>query len=186
MGASVAPETGVACALAAAVLQSDSRRSAGEKLQMAARDMAASLRIVLGGLALVILVPAFAQTVYTWKDAKGVTHYSDAPPPAGATKREVHTTAGTPAPTVVKTAPKAASTAAAVPVVDPAVVAAQEKQRAQACKQAQANLAILKGSFGVAVDKDGDGKNDMVLDAKQREQETQNMQASVDANCGNG
>jgi hypothetical protein len=153
---------------------------------MAARDMAVPLRLVLGGLALAVLVPAFAQTVYSWKDDKGVTHYSDSPPPAGAKKKEYTAPEATPTAQGAKVQPKAASTRAAVPAVDPAVVAQREKQREQACKQAQANLAILKGNLGIAVDKDGDGKNDMVLDAKQRQEETRNMQASVDANCGNG
>ena len=38
-------------------------------------------------------MPAFAQAVYTWKDDKGVTHYSDSPPPAGAKKKVVKTAA---------------------------------------------------------------------------------------------
>ena len=36
----------------------------------------------LGFAILLPAVPAFAGTVYQWKDAKGVTHYSDSPPPA--------------------------------------------------------------------------------------------------------
>ncbi len=41
---------------------------------------------VLAGLCLVLATPAFAAKVYQWKDAKGVTHYSDSPPPDQAIK----------------------------------------------------------------------------------------------------
>ena len=58
------------------------------------------------------------------------------------------------------------------------------KQRATACKQAQANIAVLNSQAGVTVDRDGDGKADAVLDAKQRAQEVQAMQAVASANCG--
>ena len=60
----------------------------------------------------------------------------------------------------------------------------QAKQRDQACKQAQANIAVLNSQAGVTVDHDGDGKADAVLDAKQRAQEVQAMQAVASANCG--
>ena len=35
----------------------------------------------LAGVLIVLALPALAGEVYQWKDAKGVTHYSDAPPP---------------------------------------------------------------------------------------------------------
>jgi hypothetical protein len=152
-------------------------------------DMPASTRLVLGCIALVALAPAFAQTVYTWKDAKGVTHYSDAPPPKGTQSRQVQPQPAPPTPTPVattpaKTVPASPSTNAAIAAaIDPAAVAAREKQRAESCKQAQENLAILKNSYGVAVDNDGDGKNDAVLDTAQRQKETENMQLAVQANC---
>jgi hypothetical protein len=36
----------------------------------------------LAGALIVLALPALAGEVYQWKDAKGVTHYSDAPPVA--------------------------------------------------------------------------------------------------------
>ena len=39
-------------------------------------------------LSAAVAVPAQAQ-MYKWKDAKGVTHYTDTPPPASAKKAEV-------------------------------------------------------------------------------------------------
>src|SRR5690606_41550992 len=43
-------------------------------------------RLILAALLATGLValPAAAQEPYQWKDANGVTHYSDTPPPAGA------------------------------------------------------------------------------------------------------
>jgi hypothetical protein len=152
--------------------------------------MTATTRLVLGCIALVALSPAFAQTVYTWKDAKGVTHYSDSPPPKGTQSRQVPSQPAPPVPaapapnTAAQTAPASPSTNAAIAAaIDPAAVAAREKQRAESCKNAQANLKILQESYGVAVDNDGDGKSDAVLDPAQRQKETENMQLAVQANC---
>ena len=148
-----------------------------------------STRLLVGACALMLCVPAFAQAVYTWKDDKGVTHYSDSPPPAGAKKKNVRTSAD-PVPSAKPVAEvKAADAADAAAKPDNAAqqAAAQEqqaKQRDQACKQAQANIAVLNSQAGVTVDRDGDGKADAVLDTKQRAQEVQAMQAVASANCG--
>ena len=57
--------------------------------------MPVSLRLVLGAGCIVaaIAAPVCAQSVYSWKDAKGVTHYSDSPPPESA-KQTVRTFPG--------------------------------------------------------------------------------------------
>jgi len=148
-------------------------------------------RLLVGLLALAMIAPAAAQTVYTWKDAKGVTHYSDSPPPAGAKRKEVKAPEASPPGTAqISSADKPAAKA------DPQQTEEQKqqqavadanraKQRAQSCKDAQANLALLKSSANVTVDKDGDGKADVVLDNTQRQTETANMQAVVTANCSN-
>ena len=59
--------------------------------------MRASLRLALGAgcIAAVVFASVAAQSVYTWKDDKGVTHYSDSPPPKGA---KSHTVAVPPPP----------------------------------------------------------------------------------------
>ena len=155
-----------------------------------------STRLLVGACALVMFAPAFAQAVYTWKDDKGVTHYSDAPPPAGAKKKNVRTSAD-PVPSAkpvaeVKAAdaadvaakPDNAAEQAAKQTQAQAAAEQQAKQREQACKQAQANLAVLNSQAGVTVDRDGDGKADAVLDTKQRAQEVEAMQAVASANCG--
>lgn len=152
-----------------------------------------SIRLLVGACALVLFAPAFAQSVYTWKDDKGVTHYSDSPPPAGAKKKTVHTVAdpvATAAPVATVKAADAADAAAkpdnaAEQAAQQAAAEQQAKQRESSCKQAQANLAVLNSQAGVSVDRDGDGKADSVLDDKQRQQEVQAMQAVASANCNN-
>lgn len=149
--------------------------------------MPASFRLAIGAacLAALCLSPALAQQVYSWKDAKGVTHYSDAPPPKGTAKARTVPVAPAPPP-VARVQPAPASTAAARPAVqapDPALVQALAEQRAAQCKQAQENLKVLQANAMVAVDNDGDGKNDAVLDTKEREAQTATMQAAVQANC---
>src|SRR5436190_22105855 len=91
--------------------------------------------ITLVGLSAV--APATAQAVYSWKDDKGVTHYSDAPPAKGTvTKREVHTSApATPAPVTAKVDAKDAKSA------DQAKAKAEE-QAAAAKAQAEQMAAI--------------------------------------------
>ena len=39
------------------------------------------LQAILAIAGLLATLPALAAKVYQWKDAQGVTHYSDAPPP---------------------------------------------------------------------------------------------------------
>jgi hypothetical protein len=154
--------------------------------------------IAFAGLSAV--TSAAAQSVYSWKDDKGVTHYSDSPPPKGATTKGAPTmrvvtppTPTTPAPATVvakaktdaaRAGEKPADAAAAAkpepPQPDPRAVAAA---RAENCKTAQANLAMLNSAAAVGVDKDGDGKTDEVFNTEQRTAQAQNMQAAVTANC---
>jgi hypothetical protein len=155
--------------------------------------MPVSLRLVLGAGCIVaaIAAPVCAQSVYTWKDAKGVTHYSDSPPPASAKQDNVRTVAVPPAPPAVspvsRTVPAPATTVARGPVAaaapDPATAKSIADARAAACKQAQDNLAVLQTNAPVGMDQDGDGKNDSVLTADERTKQTANMQAAVTANC---
>ena len=153
--------------------------------------MTVSLRIALGtGCIVAVMAAAVSAQVYSWKDDKGVTHYSDAPPPASANKK-VRTVDVPPAPPAPAATPKPAAPvpagtvarAPAPPVPDPAAEKAAAEARAAACKQAQDNLAMLQSNAAVAMDKDGDGKNDVVLDTAERAKQTASMQSTVQANC---
>ncbi|WP_423179449.1 DUF4124 domain-containing protein [Stenotrophomonas sp. CASM110] len=92
----------------------------------------------LGCLLLLASANALAGPVYKWKDAHGVTQYSETPP-AGK-KFETREQARTP-----QAAASTETPAAPVP---------------GQCSTARANLALLDGGGQVMQDTDGDGKAD--------------------------
>ncbi len=115
---------------------------------------------LVAGLCLAAALPAFAAKVYQWKDAKGVTHYTDTPPPDQAIKgRNVQSDQAT-TPAVTK----------------PPVVNAN-------CTNARSNLAVLQGSNPVGVDEDKDGKPDRNLNDSERANRTELAQAQIKTYC---
>ena len=120
---------------------------------------------LVAGLCLAAITPAFAAKVYQWKDAKGVTHYTDTPPPDQAIKgRNVRDDAGQPAtPTATK----------------PPVVNAN-------CSNARSNLAVLQGGNAVGIDEDKDGKPDRNLTDAERSNRTELAQAQIKTYCEGG
>jgi hypothetical protein len=117
---------------------------------------------LVAGLCLVLATPAFAAKVYQWKDAKGVTHYSDSPPPDQAIKgRNVADKGGQEAPQ-----------AAAKPVVN------------ANCSNARSNLTVLQGSTPVSIDEDKDGKPDRNIDDNERANRTALAEAQIKTYCG--
>lgn len=136
--------------------------------RMPRRSARRALSALALGLALTVVsaAPAAATDLYQWKDAQGVTHYSDSPPPAqsasGSVKnRVIKNKTGTPTQTAT-------------------VAAAGESSQ---CISARANLKQLQGTAQVGVDNNGDGKPDKVLDAKQRQAQVELAQASIRAYC---
>lgn len=115
----------------------------------------------VAALCLVLATPAFAAKVYQWKDAKGVTHYSDSPPPDQAIKgRTMADKGGQPAQT---------------PVAKPVVSAN--------CTNARSNLAVLQGANPVSIDEDKDGKPDRNLSDSERANRTELAQAQIKTYC---
>lgn len=106
--------------------------------------------------------PAFAQKVYQWKDAKGVTHYSDSPPPNQQAKDRRIDNRGEP---VVQTA--AVGTSAESPQ----------------CATAKLNLQLLASKNAVQQDTDGDGKPDKTLGDEDRANQRELASAAVKAYC---
>lgn len=123
---------------------------------------------------LLAAAPLLAQTVYTWKDAKGVTHYSDAPPPKGEYEdRQIKAEPTTPtAAASAAPATEASPRAKKPPMADDAV-----------CAQARLNLANLQGDAPVGPDADGDGKPDSTLDDAARAKQRELAQAAIAAKC---
>lgn len=109
-------------------------------------------------LAFAMALPAVAGELYQWKDADGVTHYSDSPPPTGA-DYENRTIRDSGAASV------AGGTA--------------ESQ----CATARTNLAKLQGDDPVGADVDGDGKPDAEFTAGQRAAQTRLAEAAIQVHC---
>lgn len=111
-------------------------------------------------LALIALpLAASAGEVYKWKDAKGVTHYSDSPPPGQKATARTMSERATPA------AP------AAKPVVN------------ADCTNARSNLALLEGTGKVGVDDNKDGKVDRELTADERARRLKLAQTQIETYC---
>lgn len=115
----------------------------------------------LGCLLLLASANAVAGPVYKWKDANGVTQYSETPP-AGR-KYETREQARSPQATASAEAP-------AAPVPEP-------------CSTARANLALLEGTGQVMHDTDGDGKPDTALTPEQRSAQKGLAEAAIKAYC---
>ena len=118
-------------------------------------------RIGAMALAFALALPAVAGELYQWKDANGVTHYSDSPPPAGADyeNRTIHDSG--------------AATMAG---------GSAESQ----CTTARANLAKLQGDDPVGADADRDGKPDAEFTAEQRAAQTRLAEAAIQVHCSPG
>ena len=119
------------------------------------------IAVLLAGSAIV-----HADDLYQWKDSKGVTHYSDAPPPKGQFhSRTVHVRDGVPA-------------AAADEPAKPATTSADAN-----CTLAQANLKRLQAGGNIGPDANGDGKPDSTFNAQQLAEQTQLAQKNIQAYC---
>ena len=107
---------------------------------------------------------ASASDVYQWKDAKGVTHYSDAPPPKGQFEaRDIHHRDGE--------ATAASADATRVPVTD------------KNCALAKTNLDRLNTGGDIGLDANGDGKPDAPLSDAERAKQTELAQANIRVYC---
>ena len=115
---------------------------------------------------LVVLAGACASAfaagkVYQWKDAKGVTHFSDSPPPAGQKVQDRRIdNRGEPIPETVGK------------VVD-----------SPQCTTARLNASLLSGTAAVQQDTDGDGKPDKVLGQDDRANQRALAEAAMKAYC---
>lgn len=120
-----------------------------------------TIRLSAGLALLLAALPVFAGKVYQWKDAKGVTHYSDAPPPGqqGVQNRQV------------KDGRTAEAAAEAKPTED------------ANCTTARTSLANLKSGKAVGLDADRDGKPDRELSPDERAQQLQQIETMLKTYC---
>lgn len=122
--------------------------------------------LVLSVLAAALAAPATAQQqqrVYQWKDASGVTHYTDTPPSSAHQTRDIDVRTGTTAPSEPKQA-------------------AESEQ----CTNARANIKRLQSGEPIGYDSNGDGKPDRNLSADERKAQTELNAAAVKAFCPPG
>jgi hypothetical protein len=124
--------------------------------------MAAHFRLAAVAVALLACGVASAGDVYQWKDAKGVTHYSDAPPPKGQYQaRDVHH----------RDDEAPAASANPAPVTD------------KNCALAKTNLDRLKTGGNIGLDADGDGKPDAPLGDAERTKQMELAEANIRTYC---
>ncbi|MDR7194337.1 DUF4124 domain-containing protein [Luteimonas terrae] len=122
---------------------------------------------------LVAAAPLAASEVYSWKDARGVTHYSQTPPPAG-TRFEVRNMQGTAAASTPTTPAPAAAAAAGATNADGAGDSTQ-------CELARTNVAALRGEGAVQqLDADGTPRE---LGSNERADQLALSEAAVRAYC---
>lgn len=115
---------------------------------------------------------AGAQQMYKWKDARGVTHYSEKPPANG--KYTTHDQVRDP--NTQASGAQAASTDAAA---QPARTTDDPR-----CNTARSNLASLQGDAAVQIDNDGDGKPDKTLSEAERQGQINLARSTLEAyNC---
>lgn len=110
---------------------------------------------------LAVALPAAGGEVYQWKDAQGVTHYADSPPPNQAHKSRAINPQGT----------------AAIPLAAKSIAVNAD------CSNARANLTILQGKAEVGIDENKDGKADRNLTAQERANRTLLAEAGVKTYC---
>lgn len=123
--------------------------------------------MLLAGLLAAGAALAQSSEVYQWKDADGVTHYSDAPPAKGQFQsRDVSYKEGTPVPSTASTT--------AVPPTAPAT---------EKCTLARTNLERLNSGGDIGLDEDGDGNADAAMDAAQRAQQTRLAEIQIKTFC---
>ena len=104
---------------------------------------------------------AGAGNLYKWKDANGVTQYSERPPTGQQYETRRITTSG-------------------APVVEATPADAGESEQ---CVGARKNLEILAGNNRVMRDTDGDGKPDTELDETQRAAQKQLVESTAAVYC---
>jgi len=122
-------------------------------------------RILFGLSLLLATAAASAGELYQWKDANGVTHYSQTPPSSGNyTER---TESGR------DVAPPSADAGAK----------AEKPAESPQCTTARSNIALLESESPVRQDSDGDGEPDKTLDDTERANQLELARALLKANC---
>jgi hypothetical protein len=136
------------------------------------------------GLALVA-GPVAAAQVYKWKDANGVVHYADTPPPKGTESSQVAVKPDPIPPADATATPATATapaTAGAAGAPSPEAQAQVAVLRKQACENARARAQQLASLPSVAMDLNKDGTPEQ-LNAEQHAAELTRANQAVANYC---
>jgi len=135
-------------------------------------------------LVLLLLAPmAFAQ-IYTWTDAGGTVHFSEAPPATGIHYKQIMVNGSTRSVASAAQAP-AKTDAANDPASTTPPTAAQKlpdtpENRSKLCTSLTTNLATLRGASPVVMEQDG---KDVALAASQRKAQLDSAEAQYQQYC---
>ncbi len=119
--------------------------------------------LIVSALALGVAPAAFAGEVYQWKDANGVTHYSQTPPAQGKFQ--------------------ARSIYQRERATDDQAAATDAPAESPQCTTARKNIDLLMSGAKLQMDSDGDGKPDRDLSDSDREKQLQIAQTVSRVNC---
>jgi hypothetical protein len=145
-------------------------------------------RAAILAIAMVVAAPAFAGTMYKWKDEKGVTHFSEDPPPGGkAEKIDVRPVPPSsippppPRPQDLRTREIELRQKREGKERDEQKAQQAARQREERCLRAQRNLDVLQRQRPVySVDKQG---NRVYVEDQQRAAEIEDTRKAIAENC---
>lgn len=145
--------------------------------------------LVIGTALACVATLASAQQIYKWKDAKGVTHFSQTPPAVGKTYTKMNlegqpAVSSNPPPASADTESEQPTTTEAANTPAPASTATQPdtaSNRAKLCTQLNSNIKLLQGKQPV-VTKGANGKQQVMSD-NAREQQLATAQAQKAQYC---
>ena len=120
------------------------------------------ISLIASALALGVASTAVAADVYQWKDANGVNHYSQTPPPQGKFQSRA----------IYHREPSGTG----------AAVTATQTESPQ-CTTARRNIDLLQSGAKLQMDSDNDGKPDRDLSDTDRSKQLQIAQTVVRVNC---
>ena len=130
-------------------------------------------------LALLLVAPLVSAQVYKWVDAKGTTHFSESPPPAGTKYSQVNVAASD--------AEAAAASSTALPANAPTdstdqnqVMTDTPENRAKLCTQLKGSINTLSGSSPVVEQQNG---QQTLLNPDQRKQQLDASQSQYQMYC---
>lgn len=132
---------------------------------------------------------ANAQQIYKWKDASGVTHFSQSPPSSGTHFTKMHLTGepevtSNPAPSAPTDDNEPATSTPQRAAATGGTEADTPANRAGLCKQLDSNISLLQSKQPVVTG--GDNGKQEVMGDKAREQQLSTARAQQAQYCSSG